>query len=229
MASRKNRVISLAVLGTLVDDRSGLARGLEAQGLAPDAARALGGAALDRMGPLIEELEAFVPWEVLLVRALRLAAGERGLQLDESTARAAVSRMADWPLFDDVVPALASLAPAYRLALVSNLDQRRLEVLARRLDVGPLHLVGADRVGCFLPEPDHLMALIHELEVDEDRVLQVSARPMEDLLPAEGLGVAHAWVHRSDERGPGEVEIQIEAADLAALARRLTRRGRRRG
>ncbi len=228
MASQSSRVLSLAVLGTLIDDRAGLAAGLEAGGVPPAAAPMLADRALVGVDSLLDELDTFVGWQQVLARAVEAAAEASGLQVGVGTAEQAVSGITEWPLFDDVLPALAALAPRFRLALLSNLDQRQLEQVARRLGGTAAHLVGADRVGCFLPEPDHLMALVHEMEVDEDRVLHVSARAMADLLPAEGLGMAHAWLHRPGEAGPGEVEIQLEVDDLLALARRLNRRGRRR-
>jgi 2-haloalkanoic acid dehalogenase type II len=222
-------VLSFDVFGTLVDWERGLseaaARTLQLSG--PGAARPLVAARAEVEWTMIEELEDFRPYRDLLADSLVAAGPRAGLPVARAQAEAIAASLPEWPLFEDVAGALDRLAQRYRLALVSNCDRTDLEAVARRLGTLEAHLVAAGDVEAYKPEPDHLLALMHELELDEDEVLHVSAHADYDLETAMDLGLPAAYVDRRGEPLPEGIEVLRSFATLDALADALVKRRRR--
>ena len=99
---------------------------------------------------------------------------------------------------------------------VSTQSMRVFGVTASRI-------VAAEDVGAFLPEQDHLLALLHELVIDEEELLHVSAQLEDDLETAQDLGIPAVYLNRRGEALPEELEVQLQVATLDELARRLGR------
>ncbi len=72
-----------------------------------------------------------------------------------------------------------------------------------------------------------MMALLHEMELDEDVLLHVSSRFEEDLAAALDLGIDAAYVDRHRNPLPMDVEVKHAVPDLDKLAERLFRPARR--
>ncbi len=228
------KVLAFDVYGTLVDWdrglREALAREARIGGLP---AIGLLEARIAHERELEAELEEFRPYREILAESLVRAADATGLALEAAAAERIAASIAEWPLFPDVAEALPRLARRYRLAAVSNVDREDLERTLLRMPVPFAHAVPADHVGCYKPEPDHFLALMHEMVVDEHEVLAISAFPEYDLETATDLGIPAAYVDRRGRPLPEDVEVLHRVRDLAELADRLLRPrrqgGRRRG
>ena len=218
-------VVAFDVLGTLVDTEAGLSKALaEVLGLR-DAAlmRCLVVEQSNAAWNLLTELEEFRSYRQVTVESLLQAASALEASITEAQAETIAGGLPEWPLFPEVVAALSILGGKWRLALLSNLDGEDLSRVAERLGCSEAHAISADRVGCYKPEPDHLMALMHELEVDEEAIVMVSAHGDYDLLTANGLGIPAVYVDRRGEPLPEEVEAAFHVPDLTRLVQRLTR------
>lgn len=216
-------ILAFDVLGTLVDREAGLSKAL-AEVLGVRDAALLRRLVLEQgnaVWNLVTELEEFRPYRQVTAESLLQAAAAVGEPVEEAQAEAIAGSLPEWPLFPEVVESLALLGEGRTLALLSNLDAGDLSRVAERLGVPGAHQISADRVGCYKPEPDHLLALMHELEADEEAILVVSSHGDYDLLTANGLGIPAAYVDRRGEALPEEVEAALEVPDLARLARRL--------
>ncbi len=214
-------VLSCGVFGTLVDRDAGLAQALAAHAGIAHAAQqqAIVEAWHDAAWELADELEEFRPYDELLEEALVRAAARSGALLARTAARAAVATAGEWPLFPDAGPALARFAAERQpLALVSNYPRAAVERVAARLNVTPRRIVTAVDVEAYKPEPDLLLALLHELEMDEDQLLHVAAIPEFDLFTAEDLGVPAAFVDRAGEGLPEDLAVTWRGPGLDALA-----------
>ncbi len=227
------KVLAFDVYGTLVDWNRGLAEAL-ARETGIEGLPAIG--LLEARIPIEQELEAeleeFRPYREILAESLVRAAEETGLSLGPAAAERIAGSIAEWPLFPDVAEALPRLARRYRLAAVSNVDREDLARTLARMPAPFEHAVPADHVGCYKPEPDHFLALMHEMVVDEHEVLAVSAFPEYDLEIATDLGIPAAYVDRRGRPLPEDVEVLHRVRDLRELADRLLRprgRGGRRG
>jgi 2-haloacid dehalogenase/putative hydrolase of the HAD superfamily len=225
------RLVSFDVLGTLVDDAAGLAGALVAHaGVAGGAqAERLVALVADAEWELLEALEDFRPHREILAESVVLAGRRAGHPIGAGAAERVAGGAGEWPLVEGAADALARLAERHRLALVANLGRADVERVIARLGVPVLHAVTSDDVASFKPEPDHFLALMHELELDEDELLHVSSRSEFDLETTTDLGIPSAYVDRRGEPLPEEVEAVLRAPSLGALAGRLCGRRTRRG
>lgn len=230
MAERKKgarrtpyEVIAFAGFGALIDRDRGLATAL-ARGTGeadPQRLKAFADAYEPAESDRIAQLEEFEGYEALLRAAARAAAETAGMPLGEQDLEPLIQSIPHWPLYADARRALPRLAERFDLAAVTQLDEATAREILAPLEVELKVVVGADRVGCFRPEPDHLLALVHELGVDEDQVLFVGADPDLDLHAAAGLGIPAAYLDRFGLHLPEEVEPVLTTTDLDGLADRL--------
>ncbi len=220
-------VISFEALGTLVDWERGLAAGLERETGAANSGQIerLLRARLECEWELVDEATEFRPFREVLVESMVLAASRCGATLDAEGARRVARGAGEWPLFSDVAPALSRLARSRRLALVTNLDRDDIAPIARRLGVEIARIVTAGDLQVYKPAPELLLALEHELELDEGQLLHVSALPEHDLYTAEDLGVPAVFVNRRGDPLPEDLDVALQVPDLEALARQLAPAG----
>ena len=156
----------------------------------------------------------------------------RRLGLDEATLppgltqslldahRGALVRAAEFPAHHG--PLLRSLAARYRLAVVSNFDYTptALDILER---AGVTRLFGAivvsDAVGWRKPRREIFDAALGRLGVGAAEALFVGDRADIDVLGAQRIGMATAWVNPAAEALPAGLEPpQFEIRDLGELA-----------
>ncbi|MDH3284271.1 MAG: HAD family hydrolase [Acidobacteriota bacterium] len=219
------QVVSFDCYGTLIDWERGLADALRA---------ALPGADDDHLRRVVEargrlewallgELTEFRPYREILAETVRAAAGEVGTPIGADGASRVASSIGSWPPFPEVPAALERLSSRFSLAIASNVDRVDLAATLRMLGLADIHTVTAEDVRCFKPEPDHLLALLHELGIDEDELLHASAYPDYDLLTAQDLGIPCAYVDRTGQPPPPELELAVSARDLSELADWLVR------
>lgn len=217
------RWISFDCYGTLVDWRRGLSAGLF-QALKPTG-RLLPAGAIDRIlsaeWELIHEQEEFIPYSELLARAIEEGMASAGVPFEASLAQQVAAGMGSWPLFPDTVEALRRLAARWPLALLSNVDRAQLTQTELQLGIQIGHRITAEDVQCYKPEPDHLLALLHEQELEPEELLHVSAYCEYDLRTAEDLGILSAYVDRRGIEPPDDVTVTIRANDLHQLASQL--------
>lgn len=217
-------ILSFGVFGTLVDRDAGLARGLAEHGAVAQPAQqaAIVSAFHDALWELADEVTEFRPYRALCEEALARAAARSGALLARKAAARIAESAGDWPLFPDAAPALRRLAERWPVALVSSYERADVVRVAGRLGVTPRRIVTAAYVEAYKPEPDLLLALLHELELDEYRLLHVGGVPEFDLFTAEDLGVPAAYVDRGGEGLPEDLSVAWHGPSLDALASFLT-------
>ncbi len=230
MSDRPRRVIAFGVLDTLADLDGMLDAALrdeadlehEAQRRRLIAARE----AAER--DLIEALEDWRPYREIFAESLAQAARRVGTPIGPATIARITGRLGALPVHPDAAAALPGLARLGEFALAGSLDPDDLAALAGRLPAAPAHVVGAAVVGAYPPEPDLLLALLHEMELDEDELLFVSARCERELFTAQDLGIEAAFIDRARQGVPEDLEVRWHVPSLDALFRRLSGRRRRR-
>jgi 2-haloacid dehalogenase len=227
------RVISFGCLGTLVDRDRGLDDALrEHLGVEAEPQRvALIGAQRDAEWELIEGLETWRPFREILRDSLVVAGRRFGVPIAQARAEAVAATVGAWPLFDDVPGALAELAPRAPLALLPELEGPDLGRVLERLPVSFAHVVPAERVEAFRPEPDPWMALLHEMQLDEEELLHVASDVSEELFTTTDLGIPSVFINRAGGAPAEDVAYRFELSSMKALPARLygsrTRRGSR--
>lgn len=225
------RALVFDVFGTVVDWRSGVAR---------EVARLLGpavdpGAFADawrgRYVPSMDRVrQGRRPWAGL--DALhRESLDELLVEFDVPDVDEAVRaelvlawhRLDPWP---DSVEGLTRLRERYVLATLSNGDVALLVDMARHARLPWDTVLSAELFGHYKPDPEVYDGAAALLGTVPAQVLMVAAH-LDDLAAARACGLRTAYVHRPDEKGPGDTPAATDpAADvsvgsLTALARHL--------
>jgi putative hydrolase of the HAD superfamily len=223
--------VSFDCYGTLVDWKAGLSLAVAAElpRANEESTRHLLEQRSETEWEILEGLTEFEPYREVLAKSLALAAQRIGLSLPAEACRRIAAGIGLWPPYPDAARALSRLdAGGFRVAVASNVDREDLAATLERLECPGAHCVSAEDVQSYKPEPDHLMALVHELGIDEHELLHVSAYPEYDLLAAQDLGIPCALVDRLDRPVPEDLELALRVRDLDELCDRLLRPTRRR-
>jgi len=106
----------------------------------------------------------------------------------------------DWPVFDDVRPALQeALERGWRLGILSNSDRDLIEASMEAVGV-PFDLaIVASEIGSYKPAPHHWHAFADAIGRLPD--VHVAQSHFHDVVPATALGIPTIWVNRLDETG----------------------------
>ena len=128
-------------------------------------------------------------------------------------------RFADIELYSDVLPALDELQSTYRLGLLSNGNTYPDRCsLPGRFDF----VVFAQDYGVRKPDPRFYQIAIAQAGVEPNQLLHVGDSLVNDVAPAQTLGIRTVWLNRSGLRHDGPPRPDAEIRSLAQLARVLT-------
>lgn len=129
--------------------------------------------------------------------------------------------LAKWRPFDDTNPALERLRGAgIRLGILSNIDDDLLAQTVRHFTVDVDLIVTAQQVGSYKPAPMHFLTARER--VGSARWLHAAQSNSHDIVPANALGIANAWINRKSERALPGGKPTHEYRDLRELADALT-------
>ena len=103
----------------------------------------------------------------------------------------------DWPVFADTVASLKRLAERFDLVIVSNVDNDLFARTAERLEVPFRHVVTAQDVGAYKPDPR--MFDVAREALGDARILHVAQSLYHDIEPASAQGLDTVWIQRARE------------------------------
>jgi HAD superfamily hydrolase (TIGR01549 family) len=102
-------------------------------------------------------------------------------------------------LFEDVRPAIAVLAPAHKLAIITNGTTRtqRPKIVAGGFDrmVGQVWI--AQEFGYGKPHPEIFLAALESMDVRPDRAVHVGDSLYADVSGAQAVGMRTVWINRT--------------------------------
>jgi 2-haloacid dehalogenase len=174
-----------------------------------------------------EERAPYQPYRLVLRRVMERLGAEFGFVPDATEARCLEEAIPGWSPFEDVVPALRSLSRAYRLAVISNIDDDLFAATARRLPVRFDAVITAQSVGSYKPSPENFLQAIRTLALPPESILHVAQSLYHDVAPASLCGISTVWVNRRRGRPgagatpPAVATPYLEVPDLRALVRAL--------
>ena len=137
--------------------------------------------------------------------------------------------LAHWPPFPDTVEALRKLHTAFKLAIVSNIDDDLFAGTAKLLQVPFDAVITAQQAGSYKPSHRNFDLALQRIARPKDKVLHVAQSLCHDIAPAKALGIKSVWVNRrGNQAGPGATQLSTAAPDLevpslAALATLIDR------
>jgi 2-haloacid dehalogenase len=224
------KVLTFDCYGTLIDWESGMIAAL--QGLT-DQVPGLGREAILEAHARHEtrqqaQTPAMRYSELLAVVHKRLAE-EWGVpcSVDESEAYGLSVR--DWPAFADSAEALAYLKQHFRLAILSNVDNRTFAASNAKLGVTFDAVYTAQDIGSYKPADRNFAYMIEHLGglgLDRGDILHVAESLYHDHLPANRHGLAGCWIWRRHGRegfgatlNPGAMpKVDFRFTSMAELA-----------
>ncbi len=135
---------------------------------------------------------------------LRRVTRRFGDQFAFTPTNAEVERFADsvgdWPLFPDTNDVLKRLSEAFRLAVVSNVDDDLFRDTARHFRVDFDDVITGEQVRTYKPDLQPFETAFTRLGVPPNRMLHVAQSVYYDVNPAGRMGISCVWVRRYDER-----------------------------
>jgi 2-haloacid dehalogenase len=129
-----------------------------------------------------------------------------------------------WRPWPDTVRALKKLSTRYRLAIISNIDDDLFHATRQYLPVEFDSVTTAEQAVCYKPGLDIFKVALNKCAVLPAHILHVGQSIYHDVLPAQSLGFATAWINRPSPRPgvgavkPAQGNPDLEVPDLESLA-----------
>lgn len=227
MTSRPDlEVIVFDILGTMVDEPSGIRRGLRT--LLPDVddARTSELVALwqrhvdEQQREVLAGRRPYAGSTVIDLEAATRVAAEAGIgDADEIRSLAdSGQRLDPWP---DSVPALDRIASRFPVVGLSNASHSALTRISSHAGLRWHQVLSAEDVHSYKPHPDVYRLAISNAGCTPDRLLMVAAHAW-DLRGAQAAGMWTAYVERPVGDPPSATDsFDLAAESLADLASRL--------
>ena len=217
--------ISFDCYGTLVEWESGILPTLRAvlkrhQQSLPDAA------ILELYGEFEAEAEAgpYQSYRKVLESVVQRFGKHLGFAPAPDEVRSLPESVPSWPPFPDTVSALRKLQKRYKLAVISNIDDDLFAETRKHLGVEFDCVITAQQARSYKPALNNFQLVLRTMGIAPDRLLHAGQSIYHDVVPAQSLGIASAWVNRRSARpGVGAVRSasgrpDLEVPDVASLA-----------
>ncbi len=216
--ARQFDVITFDCYGTLIDWESGIRNAfLEAaaeDGVPLDPAAII--PAYSAVEPKVEQ-ERFRPYREVLMLSAAETARSLGWRMPSERGVFLPLSLPEWKPFADTNPALARLRESgHRLGILSNVDDDLLEATRRHFTVDFDVIVTAAQVHSYKPAPAHWEEA--RRRIGTARWLHAAQSNYHDIVPANALGIATAWINRHHETGE---KATFEFRNLAELTNAL--------
>ena len=130
----------------------------------------------------------------VLREVLRRLGSRLGFTPTDAVLDGFAASVEDWPPFPDTVAALERLGKRFDLVVVSNVDNALFAGSAKHLGTDFKHVVTAQDVGAYKPDPRMFAAARQAL--GDARILHVAQSAFHDIEPATALGLPTAWIRR---------------------------------
>ena len=137
-----------------------------------------------------------VPYAEVLREVLRRLGERLAFAPSEAMLDAFAASAGDWAPFPDTVESLRRLGERLDLAIVSNVDNAIFARTARALEVPFKHVITAEDVGAYKPDPRMFDAA--RAALDGARVLHVAQSLYHDIAPASAVGLDTVWIRRGN-------------------------------
>jgi 2-haloalkanoic acid dehalogenase type II len=198
-------VITFDCYGTLIDWETGIRAAFAAAGVDGDAALR----AYAEIEPVVEHEKYRSYRDVLKETASRIAPRVKRNFLADS--------LPSWKPFHDTNPALERLHRAgVRLGILSNVDDDLIAETRKHFTVGFDLVITAQQVRSY--KPGHAHFVTARQRIGDGKWLHAAQSNFHDIVPANQLGIANAWINRHGEKARVGGTPTYEFRDLTGLA-----------
>lgn len=222
LKKRRTTALTFDCYGTLVDWERGACTAL--RDLLPSSAARVSDDELVRSFLAADSrliARELMPYAEVLAMAAKEIFGSLGLPFDRRGEQAFVASLPSWPLFEETNPSLEQLSGRYRLAIISNIDDRLMAETLKRFTVSFDVVMTSERARSYKPENKIFAHALQELGEPPECVVHI-AEGLCEAKPARELGMGSVWVRRSyrSDDGSGAVP-DARVGSLAELVRIL--------
>jgi 2-haloalkanoic acid dehalogenase type II len=210
------RALSFDCYGTLIDQESGMIRGLQPiiSRLRPESDYKKDPVLLIRrfheLTQVLEEGEPTLRYSSIVSRSFKSLAKELNISVPEEEMNHLESLPGTWLPFPDTIPGLQILKKHYKLIILTNMDNVNASSTLKHLQPVEFDKVyTAEDIGSYKPAKanfdylfDHLK---RDLSVDKDHgeLLHVARSLTADHIPAKRFGLRSVWISRGGEKKEG--------------------------
>jgi 2-haloacid dehalogenase len=209
-------ILTFDCYGTLIDWEAGilaaLHRILSAHGKSIDDATLL-----QLYGDFEQRSEygVFRPYREVLESVVRQFAVELRFAPTADEVRSLPDSLSTWMPWPDTVAALRRLQTRFRLAILSNVDDPLFALTRPKLEIDFDDVITAQQAQAYKPSLKMFEFALSRIQTPAQRVLHVGQSIYHDVVPAQALGLATAWVNRPSARpGVGAVKAAEAKPDL---------------
>lgn len=151
----------------------------------------------------------------VLAEVVRQFGAEFGFTPRSEEARSLADSLPGWKPWPDTVEALRQLKSRFRLAILSNVDDDLFAATRPQLGVDFDEVITAQQARAYKPSLKVFELALGRINARAHRVLHVGQSIYHDVIPAQSLGLATAWVNRPSARpGVGAVIAANATPDL---------------
>ena len=206
--------------GTLIDWRAGIEREL---------VKALGGAKIGGQRLLAAYVEAeksqesiYKKYREVLRDTVVSMSGVLGVQVTRDAAGEFAASVPKWPAFPDTAKFLREMGSrGFERYILSNVDNDLLEETIRRHGLEVDGVVTAEEVRSYKPRHCHWERFFEKTGARREGLLHVAQSVYHDVIPAQEMGLASAWVNRYHEPMPRVASPTLVTDNLTHLAELL--------
>ena len=204
--ANKYEILSFDCYGTLVDWESGIISGLRPV-LRAHGVEATDDEILALHAQTEHKLQAaskrggYVKYREVLGEEVRQAGRRWGFEPSPSEVQTLPDSVRYWLPFPDTVNALRTLKGTYKLAIISNIDDGLFALTARYLEVEFDYIVTAEQAGTYKPSVNNFELALERSGAAPEKILHVAESLFHDHVPAKGMGLDSAWIHRRAAKG----------------------------
>ncbi len=141
----------------------------------------------------------------------------------DAASRRAIDDLGRRPPFPETQEALSAVQERWRIAMLSNSDDRFLNPMVRRLGFSFEAVLSSEEARCYKPRPELFQEMLGRLGVAPEEAVYVGDRQLEDVQGAGQVGMKTVWINRSGEaldpklpRPDHQVKNLLEIPELLA-------------
>jgi 2-haloacid dehalogenase len=220
------RLITFDCYGTLIDWENGMLAALRPL-LSRDGRNVPDLQILELYGEIEAELESgpYLPYRQVLAQAAREIGRRLGKEISAQEGSVFAESLTRWKPFVDTLPALQSLAPRFRLGIISNVDDDLFAETRKKLTPVEFDFViTAQQMQSYKPSHRNFEEAIRRSGLSKDQIMHAGQSLYHDIAPANALGIQNVWVNRPSIRPgsgaarPGTATPNYEVRTLAELS-----------
>ena len=166
--------------------------------------------------------QGYRPYREILREGFEYALEKTGLPYDSSIVSSLVESIKEWMPFPDTKENLVKLSQVGELGIISNTDREFIEASIRNMGVEFKHVIVAEDIKIYKPNPEVFVKARELLGVvDDDVWIHISAYPNYDVIPAKKAGVYTVLLDRYGLKEEGAGYADYVFIDFGELVEKI--------